>query len=483
MGVSISDEFTGGTGPRNLRPVDPEPGKREVDDDLREGMHSGQLRMAYRLANSAHRDKLLHVYGVGWHRWDGKRWAADDQGHAVRAVRDVLRRALQASLDLESDAAKAIRRDVDKCSSATGAAGVLSLAASMAPFAATVRDLDRDPYVLNVANGTLDLRTMTLREHDPADRITKVTAAAYHPDVDATAWDTFLERVLPDEEVRAFLQRLAGVALLGRVVEHVLGILVGTGANGKGAFTRALEHALGDYAASPEADLFMQRDGAHPTGQMDLLGLRWATVSETDQGRRLAEATMKRLTGGDPIRARRMRQDFIEFQPSHTAVLVTNHLPAVRGDDPAIWRRLRLVPFDVVIPEAERDKHLDEHLQLQAEAVLSWAVDGYRDYTTRGGLGEPAAVTAATDAYQLDSDPVARFIADECIPSPHGYTAFGELYERWQRWAAVDGAAATNPKSFGDTLERKGYPADRVRSGRIRRGLLLAEAGEETHDR
>ena len=129
-----------------------------------------------------------------------------------------------------------------------------------------------------------------------------------------------------------------------------------------------------------EPDLFLHRQGAHPTGEMDLLGIRWCVVSEIEKDRRLAEATMKRLTGGDTIRARRMRQDFIEFTPSHTAIMVTNHLPKVSGDDPAIWRRLRVVPFDVVIPEDQRNKHLDEQLQLDADAVLAWAVAGYLDY-------------------------------------------------------------------------------------------------------
>ena len=155
-----------------------------------------------------------------------------------------------------------------------GATGVLALAETMAPFAATVSDLDTDAYALNVANGTLDLRTMQLRDHDPADRITKVANAAYDPTIDLTEWRAFLDRVLPDPDVREFLQRLTGLALLGLVVEHVLGIFIGVGANGKGVFTRAVEHALGDYAGSAEADLFMAREGAHPTGEMDLRGLR-----------------------------------------------------------------------------------------------------------------------------------------------------------------------------------------------------------------
>jgi putative DNA primase/helicase len=200
-----------------------------------------------------------------------------------------------------------------------------------------------------------------------------------------------LARVLPDAEVRGFLQRLAGIGLLGAVVEHVLGILTGVGANGKSVLDKAIRYAFGDYACTAEPDLFMHRDGGHPTGEMDLRGVRWVVVSETDKDRRLAEATMKRLTGGDTIRARRMRQDFVEFTPSHTPLLITNHLPNVSGDDAAIWRRLRVVPFGVVIPEKEQDNELDARLQLEADGILAWAVAGYRDYLERG-LDEPATV-------------------------------------------------------------------------------------------
>jgi len=341
-------------------------------------VHSGQVRMAYRLAEH-YADQLLYVYGIGWLSWDGTRWSDGDPGAPKRAVVEILRAALAESLG-----DKQLQADVRKCESASGVAGVLDLAAALEPFATTVADLDADPYLLNVANGTLDLRTIELQPHDPAGRITKVTRAAWDSAAPTATWGTFLAKVLPDTEVREFLQRLAGVGLLGLVVEHVLPIFTGSGANGKGTFYKAVGHALGDYASTVEPDLFLHRQGAHPTGEMDLLGKRWVVVSETEKDRRLAEATMKRLTGGDTIRARRMRQDFIEFAPSHTAVMVTNHLPKVSGDDPAIWRRLRVIPFAVVIPEAERDKHLDEALQLDANAVLAWAVAGYTDYAARG---------------------------------------------------------------------------------------------------
>jgi putative DNA primase/helicase len=277
--------------------------------------------------------------------------------------------------------------------------------------------------------------------------------------------------VLPDAEVRTFLQRVAGVGLLGKVVEHVLPILTGTGANGKTTFYGALGYALGDYAVVAEPDLFMHRDGGHPTGEMDLRGRRWVVISENDKERRLAEATMKRLTGGDPIRARRMHRDFVQFDPSHTVALVTNFLPKV-SDDPAVWRRIRVVPFAVVIPGGEQDKHLEERLQLDADTVLAWAVEGYRLYTETG-LGDAAAVTAATSSYRRESDVITRFIAENCLTGEHYFVPAGELYEAWSKWAASEHADSMSAKTFGLALDRLGYDADRTRGARLRRGLSL----------
>lgn len=449
-----------------------DPSLPERPDQAPTSEHRGQVRMAYRLAAGEHRDQLMHVHGLGWHVWDGTRWIEDDRGAAKRAVLDELRVALADSLH-DTD----LRKDVHRCESAAGVAGVLDLAAALEPFAATVADLDADPYLLNTASGTLDLRTMELRPHDPADRITKVTRGSYAPGLeDGPAWRAFLNRVLPDADVQGFVHRLAGVGLLGVVVEQVLGILTGTGANGKGVFYGALGHALGDYASVAEPDLFMHREGAHPTGEMDLRGVRWVVVSESDRGRKLAEATMKRLTGGDEIKARRMRQDFVRFTPSHTPILVTNHLPKVSGDDPALWRRMRVVPFDVVIPEAERDVHLAERLQLEADAILTWAVAGYRDYVERDGLDEPTAVRVATDHYQRDSDAVARFLEDCCIRNPHMWTTTADAFERWSKWAIDDGVDPMSRKAFGQALDRHGFPAD---PNRRRRRFGIGLAGED----
>lgn len=431
-----------------------------------ETVHHGQARMAYRLARTyAH--KLMYVHGIGWYAYDGTRWREDTQGEAKRAVLDVLRTALADSLN-----DKDLRADVRKCESSAGVNGVLDLASALEQFAFTVPDLDEDPYLLNVANGTLDLRTMELGEHNPADRITKVTRAAYDPDSVSPHWESFLAQVLPDETVREFLRRYVGVALCGRVLEHVLAILTGTGRNGKGVFYGAVEHALGDYATVAEPDLFMHRENAHPTGEMDLLGVRWVVVSESDKGRKLAEATVKRLTGGDRIRARRMRQDFVEFMPSHTPALVTNHLPKVSGDDPALWARLRVVPFEVVIPKENQDKKLGEKLELAADAVLGWAIQGWVDYG-REGLAEPAAVVAATDSYHMDADALGRFIAECCVTAPTVSVRIGDLFDAWEKWAADDGTPPGSKKSFGEAMDKRGFATAKSGSARFRRGIAL----------
>ena len=254
------------------------------------------------------------MYGIGWHYWDGRRWALDDIGAAKPAVLDMLRHALADSLN-----DKQLRNDVRRCESGPGVTGVLTIASALNEFAATVDDLDADPWLLNCANGTLDLRTMGLSDHNPADRITKVTRAAYHDTPPSTgAWREFLEKVLPDKDVRDYLQRLIGVALLGKVIEHVLGILTGIGFNGKSKFYEAMLWAFGDYGQQAEPALFMHHPGAHPTGESDLMGRRLVAVSETEEGCRLAVATMKRLTGGDRIRSTADAPELLRVRPRHT---------------------------------------------------------------------------------------------------------------------------------------------------------------------
>ena len=438
-------------------------------------IHTGQARFAYRLAES-HRDRLLFVFGLGWHYWDGKRWALDDRGEATRAVLRVLEDQWGIA---RHD--KSLAQEIRACDSSAGIRGILEIAGALEEFAARVDDLDSDPYLLNCANGTLDLRTMQLYPPKPSDRLTKVTTAAYTPGTTSRRWSEFLDRVLPDTEVRDYLARFVGVALIGAVKEQHFTIATGTGANGKGVFYGAVLNALGDYGHTAESDLFMttkaNANAASPA-IVALRGKRFVVTSETERDHKLAAALMKNLTGGDPINARAMYSSPIVFKPSHTVLMVTNFLPKVSGNDPAVWRRMRVVPFRVEIPPAERDPHLGEDLELDADAILAWAVDGYCEYVQRG-MEPPAAVLEATNAYQERSDAIARFLNDCCLLSPHMRVGVGELFEAWQRWASEDGAEPVNKNQFGEELDKRGFETTRTGSGRFRKGLGLAALDTE----
>lgn len=439
--------------------------------------HSGQIRMAYRLARRF-ADELLHVHGIGWHHYDGKRWVEDETGHARRAVLEILRDALH-----ESMGDKQLRADVARCESDAGVSGVLGIASALIEFAATVGDLDQDPWLLNCANGTLDIRTRTLRPHDARDRLTKVTTGAYDPDADQSVWLGFLASVLPDEDERAYLCRVIGQAVHGAVREHLFPVLIGTGANGKGTAYGAMTHALGNYATIINPDLLMVRDRGGVGGPelMTLLGSRLVIGSETEDGRKLDEATMKRLTGGDELTARRLYREPVSWKPTHQLLYVTNALPTVKGNDPAVWRRIRIVPFDVVVPPEDRDATLPETLTLHADAILTWAVSGFFDYEDNGGMREPASVVRATGDYQADSDAVARFVlSDVCVVGPYVHATTRELYAAWQRWATSEGAEGLTEKAFGKELDRLGYEANRTKRGASRKGLGLPSDDSES---
>jgi putative DNA primase/helicase len=431
-----------------------------------------QLGYAHRLI-AVYGDRLRYV--PAWKRWlvwDGRRWAHDRTGQAQRWAKLIARTMTDTVLANEDPA---MRRDqypiAEKGETNAFVSGMLSLASTAPQTAVDHEDLDADPYLLNCGNGTLDLRTGELRDHKQADLITKVTGASYDPQAPGGTFCGFLERVQPDEGMRSFLARLLGHALEGRVAEHILPIFYGEGANGKSTLTTAVVAALGDYAGPAEAELLTARSfDAHPTGVADLCGLRLARIDEGDKGRHLGEGTVKRLTGGDRLKARRMREDFWSFDPTHTFLMLTNHKPLITGTDEGIWRRVRLVPWDVVIPEEERDLDFGDRLVPELDHILAWLVAGHADWKANG-LGEPEAVTSATTAYRGESDTVGRFIADRCMR--HGEARSSDLFAEYQKWCAGEGEDAGTNKAFSTALEMKGFDKKRTETGAFWKGLSI----------
>lgn len=438
-----------------------------------EGEPERQTGPATDLANA---ERLIDLHGnrfryVGaweaWLAWDGRRWERDEAGRIVEAAKDVGRRLLAEAITIaEEDERKRAVKWALQTQGATRIRAMIDLARTDPSIAVRPDDLDADRWALNTPSGIVDLRTGTLQPHDPARLHTKITAASYNHEATCATWLTFLERVLPDAEVREFVARAAGYALTGDISEHKFFVAYGTGANGKTTLLEAVSHALGDYAGQAEADLLLARKDAHPTGIADLRGQRLVIASESDQGRRLAEGTVKRLTGGDRIKARRMGQDFFEFSPSHKMWLLTNHRPDVRGSDAGMWRRIRLVPFEITIADEEQDKQLPAKLLAEADGILSWAVAGCLRWQ-RGGLTEPLAVSLATAAYRAEQDAVADFLGDRCELEGDASTSAADLYDAYSKWCADNGEQPVTQRSLGQALTERGL--DRVKQGKANR--------------
>jgi putative DNA primase/helicase len=425
---------------------------------------------------------LRYVHGIGWHVWDDKRWKADDDGEAGRVYANMIKDAYAELGQIADDTErKKAFKDLLGTERKTFAEGTLWFAGQREEMAVAASRLDHNRMLLNCANGTLDLETMQLRRHAYEDLITKVCRGAWQPDLAETRWAKFTAEILPDEQIRDFVQRLMGSALPGRIREHVLPIFTGTGSNGKSTFIEAISSALGDYALQADPTLLMaSRHDAHPTGQAALQSRRLAVCMETAHGRRLDAPTAKQLTGGDTITARYMRKDFFSFVPSHTIIMITNHKPIVDSSDEALWRRLVVVPFEQTFSGDAIQPDLKDQLEAEPDAVLSWMIHGWIAYREKG-LAIPDGVRIATEAYKADSDAVGRFI-DECLyPTQFGTVPSARLFAEWQKWSLANGEEPVTQKAFSEELVRRGFEKKHTNRGKVWQGftLLNSDDGKE----
>lgn len=439
--------------------------------------HHGQLRFAERFTRK-HGDLFIHVHGIGWHRYDGIRWVECTDGAETRAMTSIVKAAYSELPHLGNEDEKALLVDIRKVESAAGVDGALALAGRLHPCTVAATALDGDAYLLNTATGTVNLHAAAHRPGDPGDHLSKATTAGFNPDARADIFDQFLATIQPAAGMRAFLARSLGSALLGQVRDHVLLIWHGTGANGKGTLRDAVRHALGSYAIEVPADILLQQkygQQALAPERMRLKAARLAFCSEIANGAHLDEATMKKLTGGDPVNAKLLYRNPVEFDPSHTLVMLTNHLPVVRGDDPAVWRRILAVPFTQVVPAEKQDAELPEKLKACPDAVLAWLWGGWLDYQ-ENGLNPPAVVTDATRKYKLDSDVLARFLADESVVvQGHGSVSSSTLYKAFKDWSRAQGEETDlSNRAFTDALQLRGYERQRDRNGASWMALMLA---------
>lgn len=404
--------------------------------------------------------RWVDVWGK-WLCWDGQRWRVDEACRIDALGKDTARAVWQEAADAarvqvgDKNAADAMFRFAKQTTMRSGVCNMLALAKSEPGMAITPDGLDSDPWKLNCANGVIDLKTGELQPHRREDFFTKVCPVEYDRDADCPIWLAFLRTIFADDqELIGFMRRAVGMSLTGSTSEHALFFCFGGGANGKSTFIETALALLGDdYATKAPSELLLAKKTGHPTELTTLWGRRLVACTETDDGRRLAESQVKELCGGDKLTARRMREDFWTFSPTHKLWLASNHKPRVKGTDHGIWRRIKLIPFNVRIPEADQDRDLGEKLRAELPGILLWAVAGCLEWQA-SGLREPEAVRAATREYREEENDVGQFVAECCELDDAAATAASELYAAYKRWA---NERPMNPTQFGRRLEEAGF--------------------------
>ncbi len=401
-----------------------------------------------------------------WFEWTGKRWQKDETGAAMRRACATIRAAALRADAVEEDKERArLLRHALKSESAARLHSMLRLATSLLPV--TPDQLDRSAWLLNCANGTLDLRTGELRPHDRADLLTRLAPVAYDGAATCPRWEAFLHQVMDgSEEMVAFLQRAVGYSLTGSTAEQVLFLLHGVGANGKSTFIETVRALLGDYSTQADFTTFLRQQGEGVRNDVArLVGARFVSAVEAEGGKPLAEAMVKQLTGGDTVTARFLFKEFFEFTPVFKLWLAANSRPTVRGTDNGIWRRIRLVPFTVTIPAEERDRDLGRKLVAELPGILAWAVRGCLRWQAEG-LGVPADVQAATEAYRDEMDVLGGFINECCVVRAGAQATSADLYTAYTAWCEGNGERPVTRRKMGLRLSERGFERRRGTGGR-----------------
>ena len=395
-----------------------------------------------------------------WFVYDGKRWVEDYSSVKVEefAKTTLLVRAIEVekeALTLEEPKRGRVRSLSLGFKKSSTIQNAVRLARTSPDIQVSPADFDANPMLLNVQNGILNLETCSLGRHDPSQLQTKLIPIDYDAEAECPTFQKFLDSSLPDPEVCDFIQTLTGYFLTGKTTEQKVFFFVGDGANGKSVLVRVLRAMLGEYAVIAQEDLLVkQKFQSHPASAAELKGARLATCNEVEGSAQISEAKVKQLTGGDTLQARRMKENFFRFEPTHKLLMVTNYQPSVSDTDEGIWRRLVLVPFNVVIPSERRDLQLFEKIEKELSGVLAWAVEGCRRWQ-KDGLIIPDAIDMATADFRADNDPLQSFLEEGCIRQNR--TKKGEFFEAFQRFCINNAQRTPTPTEVSESMKKKGF--------------------------
>jgi len=412
-----------------------------------------------------------------WIVWNGMFWETDDSGalihekglETVRNIYDEILKTDDHKERIEIEKYGMLSESVRRRESFVKAAqwvGSLNVRSE---------DLDPNPWLLNVKNGTVNLLTKEFTEHKPENMITKIANVEYDPKADCPLWKQFIREIMNyKSELINFVQTAVGWSLTGDTSEQTMFILFGSGANGKSTFLNTLNYLLGDYAIAADIESFMKKsNGDQNTNDIARLrGSRFVTTTEAEQGRRLSEPLIKKITGSDPMTARFLYGEFFSFNPTFKIYMATNHKPVIKGTDHGIWRRIKLIPFTTRIEESKQDKELENKLRNEVSGILNWLLEGTERWK-RERLQTPDIVLNATDEYRGEMDVIGNFLKEKCFIDLKYSIRIRELYKAYSDWCDDNNEHAVSERFFSMRLKDMGYEQRRTSEARFWSGLAL----------
>lgn len=420
--------------------------------------------------------------------WDGRRWVIDENGDA--SLMDMTRAVIkglyaEASTIDDKDDRKAAMAYAMRMDNLKPMQHVIDLVKSMPGIPITPGDLDQHKDLLNVGNGTIDLRTGEMRDHSRGDLITKLIPIAYNPEAEYPNWEKFICETFvtadgqPDHDLVMYIYKVCGLLLSGHTTIKAFWFLWGSGDNGKSVFIRALQRVVGEYCMTARSASFTatkeDRGGAANGDIARLRGARFVAASELGDGKPLDEELIKVITGRDRITARFMFQEEFEFESNFKLLMTGNHKPRITGQDKAIWNRVKLVPFLNVVPKERQDPDIDDKLAPESEGILTWLLEGYQTFRTEG-LVEPACVTELVQELREDSDVLGKFLGECTFEDVLGNIQSSKLYTVYQKWCEKEGInRPMSSTAFGRKLPERGIQKRRTELGVVWLGVGLVD--------
>jgi putative DNA primase/helicase len=468
----------------------PQVGSRTATGEARAHDPADAICKDFHLTDLGNSERLLHRFGRdlqychphrSWYRWNGRQWLVDRFNQAPKYAKATARRIYdEAAAEQNENRQGDLRKHARLSEGERAVRAMLALASSEVSIPPEL--LDGDPNLLNLQNGTLELDTLTVREHRREDLCTKVAGVSYDPAAKCPKFEGHLSKIFGGNG--AFidsLQELLGYALLSGNPWRYFPIFHGRGANGKSVLLAVLRAVLGDYAVTAAPSTFMQQenDGRPRPDLLALKGARLVTATETEDSKRLAEATVKAMTGGDEMSCRGLYKDNESFLPSHLAILASNYMPTVRGQDQGIWDRLLRIPFEVTIPVAERIPGYEQELIAEGSGVLNWLLEGLRRYYENGNrVTIHPRMVDATKRYREDMDFLRPFMLEFCVREPDAKCTKTQLYQRYKEWCEQNGERPMSKQKLRTALLDRDFEEDRNMSARVWLGIRLKTPDE-----